>query len=80
MAHKIEVYSAGGGITIAETYIDPTHYAVVSTDAPDVLSIYKYNEENFAFLPEDMVFSENVAELDEEKKALHAELLAALNK
>ena len=80
MAHTIEVYSAGGGITIAETYIDPTHYAVVSTDAPDVLSIYKYNAENFAFMPEDMVFCENIDALDDEKKALHAELLDALNK
>lgn len=80
MTHKVEVYSAGGGITIAEVYIDPTHYAVVSTDAPGVLSIYNALDADVPFLPEDMVYSENVAEMDDEKKALHAELLAALNK
>lgn len=79
MARTIEVYSAGGGIIIAETYIDATHYAVVSNEAPDFLSIYNSLGADEPFLPEDMVYSAKVDELDDEKKALHAELVAALD-
>ena len=79
MAHKIEVYSAGGGIIIAEVDVDHAHYAVVSNEAPEFLSIYNRIGADEPFLPEDMVFSANVDELDDEKKTLHAELVAALD-
>lgn len=75
----IEVYSAGGGIVIAEKEITPTRCAVVSNEAPEVLSVYNLLGAEVPFLPEDMLLSENVANLDAEHQALHAELLKALN-
>jgi len=78
MTRTIEVYSAGGGIVLAETHIDPTHCAIVSTDAPDHLSIYNLVGVDVPFLPEDMVLSAKHDELSPELQELHAEMVEAL--
>lgn len=78
MAEKIEVFYTGGGITLAEVDIDTKHYAVVSTEAPDFLSIYKHTDGDIPYLPEDMVLSSPKEELSPEYKALHMKMLDKL--
>lgn len=76
---KIETYYTGGGITIAELDIDNWKYAVVSTEAPDFLTIYKTDNGEKTYLPEDMVTSSKRDDLTPELKDLHDKLLAKLN-
>ena len=78
MAEKIELFYTGGGITLAEVDIDKTHYAVVSSDAPDFLAVYKYTDSEIPYLPEDMVLSSTKEELTPEYKALYIKMLDKL--
>lgn len=78
MAEKIEVFYTGGGITLAEVDIDPTHYAVVSSEAPDFLSVYKNTDGEKTYLPDDMVLSSPKEEIAPEYKALYMKMLDKL--
>lgn len=73
MANKIEVFYTGGGITLAEAYIDKTLYAVVSSDAPDFLAIYTHAEDE-KYLPEDMLVCSSIEEIPTEYQALYTEM------
>jgi hypothetical protein len=77
MKAKIEVFNTGGGITLAEAYVNWDRIAVVSTEAPEFLTIYKRTEDE-AYLPEDMVMSIKETEMNDEFKGLYAEMLKAL--
>ena len=77
MANKIEVFYTGGGITLAEVDIDATHYAVVSSDAPDFFAIYTHREDE-KYLPEDMLVSSSKEEIAPEHQALYTEMLEKL--
>ena len=78
MAEKIEVFYTGGGITIAETDIDAKHYAVVSTEAPDFLTVYAYDDGEKTYLPDDMVSSASSSEIAPELKSLYMKMLDKL--
>ena len=45
MTAKFELFYTGGGITIAEADIDSARYAVVSSEAPDFLTVYTLTDE-----------------------------------
>lgn len=77
---KIETYSMGGGIWLAETYIDEITYAVVSSDAPEYLVIYESYPEDDQYLPEDMVASKHKDELFGYRAGLYRKLLNELKK
>lgn len=76
---RIETYYTGGGITIAELDIDNGKYAVVSTEAPDFMSIYKLDNGEKTYLPEDMVTSSKRDDLAPELKDLHDKMVEKLN-
>ena len=75
---KIETFYTGGGITLAEADIDKNHYAVVSTDAPDFLTVYAYADGEKTYLPEDMVASASGGDIAPELKALYGQMLEKL--
>ena len=76
MKNQIEVFNTGGGIVLAEANVNADRYAVVSSEAPEFMSIYKRNEE--AYLPEDMVMSIKEDEMNDEFKGLYKDMLKAL--
>lgn len=78
MTAKIEVFYTGGGITIAEADIDSAHYAVVSSEAPDFLTVYTLTDEEKTYLPDDMVFSAHRDEVPPKYKAIYAGLVDKL--
>lgn len=78
MKKQIEVFNTGGGITLAEVDINSDRYAVVSSEAPEFMGIYKRTENEEAYLPEDMVMSLKEADMNEEFKGLYKELRNAL--
>lgn len=80
MKHKIELIYTGGGITLAEAELNSDRYAVVSTEAPGFLTVYKRGDDETPYLPEDMVFSLTEGELPEDMKGLYAEMLDELKK
>lgn len=80
MAGKIEVFYTGGGITLAEADLNEKQFAVVSTEAPECLTIYNYADGGETFLPEDMVASMTKDELPPELRDLYEEMLKELNK
>lgn len=77
---KFETYSMGGGIWLAETYIDEITYAVVSSDAPEFLVIYESYPEDDRYLPEDMIVSKHKDELFGYRAGLYRKLLNELKK
>lgn len=74
MNNKIETFYTGGGITIAETDIDKKLYAVVSSEAPEFFSIYKYDGSEKTYLPDDMLESSCGDAVPSNFKPLHAEM------
>lgn len=77
MAHNIEVFYTGGGITLAEVDVTPDTYATVSSEAPEFLSLYKKTDDG-PHLPEDMLLSAKHDELDTELQELHAAMVGKL--
>lgn len=75
MTSKIETFYAGGGITLVETNLNESHYAVVSSDAPDFLTIYSYANGETSYLPEDMVESTHKDDLTPELKSIYEKML-----
>lgn len=77
MANKIEVFYTGGGITLAEVDIDATLYAVVSSEAPDFLTIY-HHAEGEKYLPDDMLVSSSKEEITPQYQAIYTKMLEKL--
>lgn len=77
---KIETFYTGGGITLAEVDLSPDQYAVVSTEAPDFMAVYRYDDGEKTYLPEDMVASTQHHDLAPELKAIYKEMLEKLKK
>lgn len=72
----IEAFYTGGGIWIAQTYIDEMTYAVVSSEAPEYLTMYRENDEKY--LPEDMVLSMKAENMSLEYRVLHDRMLSKI--
>ena len=78
---KIETFYAGGGIWLSQYDAGRGHYAVVSNEQPDYLSIYrKTDDEDELYLPETMISSKPYKELGQSQKAIHDILKAGLAK
>ena len=76
---KPEVFYTGGGIWLAELDLENGTYAVVDSDYYTALCIYKYPEnEEEQYMPEDMVFSDEVQNLDLEQMKIYNKLYEAL--
>ena len=59
--------------------LDNGTYAVVDSDYDTALSIYKYPEEGEEqYMSEDMIFSDEVQNLDKEHMKIYTQLLKAL--
>lgn len=70
---KIETFYTGGGIWLSQYNAGGGYYAVVSSEYPDCLSIYrKKDEDEDLYLPENMVSSKDLSELSTEQRAVHA--------
>lgn len=78
MTKHIEVFYTGGGITLAEVDLDANRYAVVSSEAPEYLTIYTHADGEKTYLPEDMVSSTPEKEVAPAYKALYTEMLHKL--
>lgn len=74
----IEAFYTGGGIWIAQTYLDEDEmtYAVVSSEAPEYLTIYRENDEKY--LPEDMILSMCAENMELEYRIFHDRMLSKL--
>ena len=77
MAHNIEVIYTGGGITIVEANINHKQCAVVSTEAPEFLTIYNRTNDE-PYLPENMVASLKVGEMEDEQRMLYYKMIDLL--
>jgi hypothetical protein len=75
----VEVFYTGGGIWLAEMNLDNKRYAVIDSSYKECLTIYNYVDEDNKYMCEDMIFSDNVANLDTEHKKIYYKLLKALN-
>lgn len=74
---KPEVFYTGGGIWLAEMNLQNGTYAAVDSDYKECLSIYKYTDDE-PYMPDDMIFSKGVDQLDSEQMKIYNQLLAAL--
>ena len=78
---NIETFYTGGGIWLAQYDAGDGYYAVVSSDAPEYLSIYrKTEEEDELYLPENMVSNKAYNELSSVQKEMHEILRKELEK
>jgi hypothetical protein len=78
MKHNIELHYTGGGVTLVEAEISEERYAVVSSEAPEFLAVYKQAEDETPYLPENMVASLTEQDMDKETKKLYKEMLGKL--
>lgn len=76
----LEVFYTGGGIWLAETYIDEITYAVVSSDAPEFLTIYESYPDDEKYLPDDMIVSKHKDELFGYRAELYRKLVNELKR
>lgn len=77
--NKVEKYSLGNGIWIAQKNINENEYALINSEAPEFLAVFLVSEdEDDCFLPENMKFSSHESELNAEFQEIHKELLSAL--
>ncbi len=75
MNPNIEIFYTGGGITIVEANLNKNHYAVVSSDAPDFLTVYSYSNGETSYLPKDMVESKHKDYLTPDLKPIYDKML-----
>ena len=78
MNQKIKLHYTGGGVTLAEAELNSDRYAVVSSEAPGFLTVYKRTDSEILYLPEDMVDSLTEQEMNAETKKLYKEMLGKL--
>lgn len=77
----IETFYTGGGIWLSQYDAGDGYYAVVSSDQPEYLSIYrKTDDEDEMYLSENMISSKDYNELGKSQKAMHDILKADLVK
>ena len=76
---KVEVFYTGGDIWLSEGILSDGKIAVVNNDFPSTLSVYKKPEDDIWYLPEDMIFSKDHNNLDDEYKEIYNILLHHLN-
>lgn len=76
----LEVFYTGGGIWLAEINLNETIYGVVSSEAPEYFTVYKYCEDGEKYLPEDMVESKHKSELDSLQIIVYERLVKELKK
>lgn len=78
-ACKPEVFYTGGGIWLAELDLQNGTYAVVDSDYYTAICIYQYPEDGEEqYMPEDMIFSDEVQNLDLEQMKIYNRLYEAL--
>lgn len=77
---KVEVFSTGGGIWLAETDLNNGTYAVVDSEYMDCLSVYRYTDDEQQYMPEDMIFSKGAAELNDDERTIYNKLCEELNR
>lgn len=78
-ACKVEVFYTGGGIWLAELDLNNGTYAVVDSDYNTVLCIYQYPEDGEEqYMSEDMIFSDEVQNLNLEQAKIYNKLYEAL--
>lgn len=75
---KIETYYTGGGIWITEAELKNNRYAAITNDFVECLTVYEDAPEKF--MPENMVFSKAVNELNTTELALYKKMLEDLKK
>lgn len=76
---RVETFYTGGGIWLSQYDAGGGYYAVVSSECPELLSIYrKTDDEDELYLPENMVSSKEIHELNTEQREVHAILKAGL--
>ena len=79
MNDTIEIFYTGGGITLVETDLNENLYAVLSSDAPQYLTIYNRDEDNEkTYFPDDMVSSEHNDHLTSDLKTLYTKMIEKL--
>lgn len=76
---RIEAFYTGGGVTLVEAPIDRERYAVVSSEAPEYLTVYRRADGEDAYLAEDMLLSAKREDLPLELQELHGAMLEKLN-
>lgn len=79
MINNIEIFYTGGGITLAETDLNENEYAVVSSDAPNYLTIYNRDDDNEkTYLPDDMVVSTPKEKITSDFQPLYMKMVEKL--
>lgn len=78
--YKIEIHYLGSGIWVAQKNISDSEYVVVSSEAPDFLTIYSCTDDEESYLPEDMICSTHKDKLSIDLKGIYERLLYYLNK
>lgn len=78
----LEVFYTGGGIWLAEMDIEDGLYAVVNSEFPNYLSIYKYpdEEDDEKYLPDDMIICKRAETLYGAHLDMYNELADELKK
>lgn len=76
---KIDVFYTGGGIWLAEVDISADAFAVVSSDYPAELVLYK-NVDEERYYPEDMISATHKDKLPHDLRVIYDKLLAELSK
>lgn len=76
---KVDVFYTGGGIWLAEADISADAFAVVSSDYPLDLVLYK-NVDEERYYPEDMISATPKDELSTELRAIYDKLFLELSK
>ena len=77
---NIETFYTGGGIWIAEYDAGGGYVAVVDSEHPNFMSVYRKSEDDEPYQPENMVYSKEHSELDSVQKELHDILKQELEK
>lgn len=76
----MEVFYTGGGIWLVEYYFDEITYGVISSEAPEYLTIYESGEDEDKYLPENMIASKHKDELNGFRLELYNKMLDELKK
>lgn len=76
----LEVFYTGGGVWLAEYHFDEITYGVVSSEAPEYLTIYESYEDGDKYLPEDMIASKHKDELNDFRLEIYNKMLDELKK
>lgn len=79
LSNTSEVFYTGGGIWLAEMNLGDGTYAVIDSEYNTALCIYRYSDDE-PYMSEDMVFCDEVQNLDSEHLKIYNQLYEALKK